>query len=393
MGTTQGRLSDTFTRFFDSEKTAAILLIACTGVSLVIANSPVGDGYLQLWQLRVAGLSIEHWINDALMAVFFLFVGLELERELYSGELSDFKNALLPMFGAAGGIALPALIHLAFNVGTSTQAGIGIPMATDIAFALGVLALLGRHVPASLKVFLTALAVMDDLGAIIVIAVFYTAALSLAYLFAALAVFAALVAINRFLHVMRLAPYVLGGALMWFLMLKSGVHATIAGVLLAFAIPYSPVPEDAQSPSHRLEHLLHKPVALLILPVFALANTGIVIGPGWAGELASANSIGILAGLVAGKPVGIVLLSLFAVATGICRLPADLGWRHVLGAGLLAGVGFTMSIFITNLAFVGNAGIVNASKMAILLASLTAGILGFAWLRCAGNPVTTGGGR
>jgi NhaA family Na+:H+ antiporter len=395
MGTPQGRLSDTFTRFFDSEKTGGILLIACTIVSLIIANSPAGDDYLRLWQIRVAGLSIEHWINDALMAIFFLFVGLELERELYSGELSNFKNALLPMFAAVGGIAVPALIHFGFNAGTSTQAGIGIPMATDIAFALGILALLGRHVPPSLKVFLTALAVMDDLGAIIVIAVFYTDALSLAWLLAALAVFAALVAMNRVLHVMRLAPYVLGGALMWFLMLKSGVHATIAGVLLAFAIPFSPVPEDALSPSHRLEHLLHKPVAFLILPIFALANTGIVIGQGWAGELASANSLGILAGLVAGKPVGIVLLSFVAVWAGVCHLPAELGWRHVTGAGLLAGVGFTMSIFITNLAFAGNAGIINASKMAILLASMTAGVLGFTWLRFAGNrknPVTLAGG-
>jgi NhaA family Na+:H+ antiporter len=387
MGISRGLLSDTFTRFFDSEKTAGILLIACTIASLLIANSPAGDTYLHLWHVQVAGLSIEHWINDGLMAIFFLFVGLELERELYNGELSDFRNALLPIFAAMGGITVPALIHFALNRGTAATAGIGIPMATDIAFALGVLALLGSRAQSSLKIFLTALAVMDDLGAIVVIAVFYTAELSVAYLLAALVVFALLVLMNRLLHVMKLAPYLLGGALMWFLMLKSGVHATIAGVLLAFAIPFSPIPEDIESPSHRLEHMLHKPVAFIVLPLFALANTGIVIGPGWSGELMSANSLGILAGLVVGKPVGIVLLSFVAVSTGLCRLPADLGWRHVLGAGVLAGIGFTMSIFITNLAFAGDPGIINASKMAILLASLGAGIVGFAWLRVFGRPV------
>jgi NhaA family Na+:H+ antiporter len=386
---TMGLLSDTFKRFFDSEKTAGILLIACTIVSLLIANSPLGDGYLHLWHAHVAGLSIEHWINDGLMAIFFLFVGLELERELYNGELSDLRNALLPIFAAVGGIAVPALIHYALNRGTDTTAGIGIPMATDIAFALGVLALLGSRVQASLKIFLTALAVMDDLGAIIVIAVFYTAELSVLYLLAALAVFGLLVLMNRLLRVMALAPYLLGGALMWFLMLKSGVHATIAGVLLGFAIPFSRKQDDIESPSHRLEHMLHKPVAFIVLPIFALANTGIVIGPGWYGELASANSLGIMAGLVVGKPVGIVLLSFVAVSTGLCRLPAELGWQHVLGAGLLAGIGFTMSIFITNLAFVGDAGVINASKMAILLASLCAGIVGFGWLRMLGSPATT----
>jgi NhaA family Na+:H+ antiporter len=381
-----GQLSDTFTRFFDSEKTAGILLIACTIVSLLVANSAVGDDYLHLWHARVAGLSVEHWINDGLMAIFFLFVGLELERELYSGELSDLRNALLPMVAAIGGIAVPALIHFGLNRGTATAAGIGIPMATDIAFALGVLALLGSRAQASLKIFLTALAVMDDLGAIVVIALFYTAKLSVAYLLGALAVFVLLVLMNRLLHVMALAPYLLGGALMWWLMLRSGVHATIAGVLLAFAIPFSPIPEDRESPSHRLEHILHKPVAFIVLPIFALANTGIVIGAGWQAELASANSMGILAGLVIGKPLGIVLLCFVAVSVGVCRLPDDMRWRHVLGAGLLAGIGFTMSIFITNLAFVGDAETVNASKMAILLASLVAGGLGFVWLRMCGKP-------
>jgi NhaA family Na+:H+ antiporter len=385
MSVVKRKLSQTFKNFFDSGKSSGILLIICTAVSLLLTNSAVGASYLSLWQAYVGGLSIEHWINDALMAIFFLLIGLELERELYVGELSDFRNALLPIFAAAGGIALPALIHLALNYGTPAQAGIGIPMATDIAFALGVLALLGRRVPASLKVFLTALAVMDDLGAIIVIAIFYTAKLSVAYLAGALVVFGLLIALNR-LRVMRLTPYLLGGALMWFLMLKSGVHATIAGVLLAFAIPFTGKAEDEESPSHRLEHVLHKPVAFIILPVFALANTGIVLGAGALGSLTANNSLGIISGLLIGKPVGITLLSFIAVSIGICRLPLDLNWKHVFGAGLLGGIGFTMSIFITNLAFAGEPDVINNSKMAILLASLTAGTIGFLWLKLLGKP-------
>ncbi|MCC2956527.1 Na+/H+ antiporter NhaA [Massilia sp. IC2-477] len=379
------RLSHTFKGLFASSKAGGIVLIACTLVSLSIANSTLGPGYLGFWHQYVAGLSIEHWVNDALMAIFFLLIGLELERELYNGELSDLRNAMLPMLAAAGGITVPALIHFAFNSGTLTQAGVGIPMPTDIAFALGVLALLGSRVPASLKIFLTALAVMDDLGAIVVIALFYTSDLSFLYLLGALAVFAALLAMNRLLRVMALLPYLVGGALMWFLMLKSGVHATIAGVLLAFAIPYSREEDDAESPSHRLEHILHKPVTFLILPIFALANTGIVIGTGWAEELLSANSLGIILGLVAGKPVGIFLFSFAAVSLGLCRLPLDLAWRHILGAGLLGGIGFTMSIFITNLAFTGAPEAINASKMAILVASMVAGIAGFAWLKLLGR--------
>jgi NhaA family Na+:H+ antiporter len=382
-------LSKTFKQFAESGKAGGIVLIACTLVSLAVANSPLGAGYLGFWHTDVGGLSIEHWVNDALMAIFFLLIGLELKRELYNGELSDLRNAMLPILAAAGGIAVPALIHFMLNGGTPTQAGVGIPMATDIAFALGVLALLGSRIPASLKIFLTALAVMDDLGAIIVIAVFYTAELSFLYLVGALGVFAALLLMNRVLRVMALLPYLAGGALMWFLMLKSGVHATIAGVLLAFALPYSAALDDARSASHRLEEALHKPVAFLILPIFALANTGIVIGAGWAQELLSANSLGILLGLVVGKPVGIFLFSYAAVLLGICRLPLDLAWRHILGAGLLGGIGFTMSIFITNLAYTGQAEVINASKMAILLASLVAGIVGFTWLKLFGAPLAS----
>ena len=381
----QSPSSATFERFFNSEKSSGILILLCTLVSLAIANSPFSEPYLHFWHLQILGLSVEQWVNDGLMAIFFLFIGLELERELYSGELSDFRNALLPIFAAAGGITLPALIHFSLNMGMPTQVGMGIPMATDIAFALGVLALLGSRVPVTLKIFLTALAVMDDLGAIIVIAVFYTKSLSTEHLMAAIGVFFLMVAMNRKLRIIALLPYLIGGAIMWYLMLKSGVHATIAGVMLAFAIPYSVKQEDTESPSHKLEHILHKPVAFLILPIFAFANTGIVIGSSWAQDLSSANSMGIVAGLVIGKPLGITLLVFIAVVLGICRLPFGMNWKHVFGAGLLGGIGFTMSIFITNLAFTGEAELVNASKIAILLASVTAGTIGFLWLLLFGG--------
>lgn len=352
---------------------------------MALINSLLGPDYVNGWQTRVGGLSLEHWINDALMAIFFLLIGLELERELYNGELSNVRNALLPTFAALGGLAAPALIHFSLNAGSPTQAGIGIPMATDIAFALGVLALLGNRVPPSLKVFVVAFAIIDDLSAIVVIAVFYTAQLSVGYLVAALAVWALLGVLNRLFRVMSLTPYLLGGVLMWFLMLKSGVHATVAGVMLAFAIPFSAKTDDEASPSHRLEHFLHKPVAFIILPIFALANTAIFIGADWMQELSSSNSLGITAGLIVGKPLGVTLLCWAAVASGICRLPPGLSWRHIVGAGILGGIGFTMSIFIANLAFAGDAENANASKMAILLASLAAGIIGFLWLKFLGN--------
>lgn len=378
-------LTKSYKEFFDSEKASGIVLIICTVVSLLMVNVLIGEKYSNFWHLYIGGLSIEHWINDGLMAIFFLLIGLELKRELYKGELSNIKNALLPIFAAVGGLGLPALLHFLFNKETLTQAGIGIPMATDIAFALGVLALLGNKVPASLKIFLTALAVMDDLGAIIVIAVFYTAKLSTAYLFAAMIVFGLLSLLNK-AKIMSLIPYMIGGVIMWFFMLQSGIHATIAGVLLAFTIPFTKIVDDETSPSYKLEHFLHKPVAFLILPIFALANTGVLIGASWATNIVSSNSLGIMSGLILGKPVGIVLLSFVAVSVGICRLPLDLSWRHVLGAGFLGGIGFTMSIFISNLAFVGNADIINASKMAILLASLIAGITGFLWLKLFTQP-------
>jgi Na+:H+ antiporter, NhaA family len=314
-------LTQTFTQFFNSENSSGILVLFCTMVSMLIANSVFSQQYLNSLHIEILGLSIEHWVNDGLMAVFFLFIGLELERELYSGELSDVKKALLPFFAALGGIAVPALIHFSLNKETPTQIGMGIPMATDIAFALGILAMLGGRVPVSLKIFLTALAVIDDLSAIIVIAVFYTAEVSAMYFAAALCVFGLMIVMNRSFRVITLLPYLIGGAIMWFLMLKSGVHATIAGVMLAFAIPYSRKQDDEESPSHKLEHFLHKPVAYLILPIFALANTGVVFDSGWSDNLSTANSLGILAGLVIGKPLGIALVTFTVVMLGLCHLP------------------------------------------------------------------------
>lgn len=388
MSVVQRKLTKTFQAFFNDKKSGGILLIVCTVISLLMTNSALGENYLKIWHFYIAGLSVEHWINDGLMAIFFLLIGLELKRELYKGELSNFKNALLPITAAVGGIVFPALIHFLFNSGTPTQAGIGIPMATDIAFALGVLALLGNRVPASLKIFLTALAVIDDLGAIIVIAVFYTSKFSLVYLIVSLAIFGVLLALMRF-RVMNLIPYIIGGALMWFFMLESGIHATIAGVLLAFAIPFTPLEDDETSPSYKVENFLHTPVTFMILPIFALANTGIIISGDWLENLSTVNSRGIIFGLLAGKPLGITFLSFLAVKLGICRLPLDLNWKHIFGAGLLGGIGFTMSIFITNLAFTGEADVINASKMSILLASLTAGVVGFVWLKLFGKPEET----
>ena len=345
--------------------------------------------YLAFWGKPLLGLTVELWVNDLLMAIFFLLVGLELEREIYSGELSQLRKALLPAFAAIGGMCAPAAIHFALNSATPTQAGFGIPMATDIAFSIAILALLGRRVPAALKVFVVAYAVIDDLGAIVLIATVFTAHLSWVHLAGAVMVWLALIGFNR-LRVMALWPYVLGGALIWFLLLKSGVHATIAGVALAFAIPYTAKDEDSTSPSHRLEGFLHKPVALLVLPIFALANTAIVIPVAWSDALLSANSMGIVAGLVVGKPLGVVLVCWLAVKLGLARLPEGLNWLHIVGAGLLGGIGFTMSIFIANLAFMHQTALIDTSKMAILVASVLAAAASFYWLRwvCA-KPLPT----
>ena len=363
--------------FFESEKSGGLVLIAFTLISLAIANSAFGNLYLHFWETTFAGHSIEHWINDGLMTIFFLLIGLELEREIYQGELSNIKDALLPIFGAIGGMIIPAAIFLLFNFGTETQSGAGIPMATDIAFALGILSLLGNRVPTSLKIFLTALAVIDDLGAIMIIAIFYTKALFWSNLIIALGIFSFLLVLNR-LKVRNLIPYLIGGVFMWYFMLHSGVHATITGVLLAFAIPFGNGGE--KSTSYILQHFLHKPVAFIILPIFALANTAIVIGTDFTTIITQNYSIGIALGLIIGKPLGIITILFIAIKLGWCKLPNDLNWKSILGVGFLAGIGFTMSIFITLLAF-ENETIINNAKFIILLASLVAGLIGFISLK------------
>ena len=370
-------ITQLFKDFFNSEKAGGLALIACTCLSLGFANSYWGENYQHFWHINIGARPIEFWINDGLMTMFFLLIGLEMEREVYIGELSNIKNALLPISAAMGGMIGPALIHFGFNNGTTYQKGIGIPMATDIAFSLGILSLLGNKVPTVLKVFLTALAIIDDLGAIIIIALFYSKGFSIGYFGFSMLIFGVMLVLNR-LKIHKIWVYLVLGILMWYGMLNSGIHATITGVLLAFAIPFGN--GDNKSPSYKLQHQLHKPVAFLILPLFALANTGISIPTNWAEGLFSTNSIGILIGLIVGKPVGIVVFSTIAVAIGFCTLPNDIRKRDLLGVGLLAGIGFTMSIFITLLAF-NEADTITHSKIAIFIASLLAGLVGYLILK------------
>ncbi len=371
------KISKLFVDFFESKKSGGLILLVCTVISLLLANSVFGDSYLHFWHTDVAGNTLEYWINDGLMTVFFLLIGLELEREMYIGELSDFKTALLPIFGALGGMLVPAGFYLYFNFGTSTQSGAGIPMATDIAFALGILSLLGKRVPVSLKIFLTALAVIDDLGAIVVIALFYTKTLFWTNLGIALGVFGVLLLLNR-LKVKNTIPYLLGGIVMWYFMLHSGVHATITGVLLAFALPFGN--GNKKSASYRMQHFLHKPVAFFIIPIFALANTAIRLNGNLGEILTEHYSIGIATGLIVGKPLGIFACSLLAVKMGFCRLPSDLNWKSICAVGFLGGIGFTMSIFVTLLAFEDTA-IINNTKFVIILSSLVSGTLGYLALK------------
>ena len=373
-------ISETLRRFTRSEQFGGVLLMACTAVSLALANSPVGDAWIGFWHLKLGPLSVEHWINDALMAVFFLMIGLELERGIYVGALSEWRNALLPAFAAVGGMVAPALVHLGFNAGTEAEPGFGIPMATDIAFALAVMALLGPRIPAALKLFVVAYAIIDDLGAIVLIATVYTAEISATWLALALGTWAALLLLNRTLHAMTLALYLIGGVFLWYCVFRPGIHASIAGVMLAFAVPFSAQAAEAESPSHRLERWLHNPVAYVILPLFALANTCVVVDSVALRLLGEANSLGIGLGLIVGKPLGIVLMCWAAVATGICKLPQQVRWSHVVGAGILGGIGFTMSIFITNLAFAIMPAQIASSKLAVLVASLVSGLMGLLWL-------------
>ena len=390
------QLTRTFRNFFDSERAGGLVLLFCTILSMVLANSVWGDSYIHLLHSKLdasfaflhLNYSLEQWVNDGLMAIFFLMIGLEIEREIYAGELKEIRNALLPVAAALGGMLVPACIHFFFNRNTPTVNGFGIPMATDIAFALGMLSLLGNRIPASLKVFLTALAIIDDLGAILVIAFFYSSGIEWGYLAASLGIFFGLLVMNR-LRVRKLILYLVPGVVMWYCMLQSGVHATISGVMLAFAIPFTE--KDAQQeggPSYKLQHSLHKPVAFFILPVFALANTGIPLLTGWVQELSDSNSLGIILGLFVGKTTGITLFSFIMIKAGVSKMPVSSTWHHLTGAAILSGIGFTMSIFIANLAF-GDQHIINASKIAILTGSILSGIAGLFYLFVASSPANS----
>ncbi|MEC4004554.1 Na+/H+ antiporter NhaA [Flavobacterium sp. SUN052] len=376
------RQKNLFRSFFESEKAGGLVLLICTIFSLLISNSIFSKQYLSIWQTQIGSHSIEHWINDGLMAIFFLLIGLELEREIYKGELSKLKEAILPLSGALGGMIFPALIFAFFNFRTTTQTGFGIPMATDIAFAVGILSLLGNRVPLSLKIFLTALAVIDDLGAILMIAVFYTKTILFVNLLISLSIFGLLLILNR-MKVNNLLVYLIGGVFMWYFMLNSGVHATITGVLLAFAIPFQDGSET--SISYKLQNWLHYPVAFIIIPLFALSNTAIVIGTNLIHTFSESYSLGIIFGLFIGKPLGILAFTFLAVKLKLTQLPKDISWNKLIGVGFLGGIGFTMSIFITLLAF-DNDEIINNSKFMILIASLLSGLIGFIWLKKSMSP-------
>ena len=414
-----------FAEFFRLEAVSGIVLLMSSVVALALANSNVGIAryFPQVWDsvlaISVGGIqlskSLSHWVNDGLMVLFFLIVGLEIKREILEGELASVKQAALPLVAALGGMLVPAALFWLINRNAPTANGWGIPMATDIAFALAIVTLLGDRIPLALKVFLTALAIVDDLGAVLVIAFFYTPAIDISHLLGAGGLWLVLLLFNR-LGVRMLGLYLALGVVLWYLTLKSGVHATLAGFLLAIAIPFrtrltdsdtvqqqlvvmqqriqnkTVVPRDLSeeleelteqisSPAQRLEHRLHEAVAFLIIPLFAFCNTSLLIDLNLLGSLTDPLAVGIMVGLLLGKPVGIVLLSYVAVRSGWASLPAGVSWRQLIGVGTLAGIGFTMSIFVTLLAFEGQSILQDEAKIAILVSSLLAGVLGYALLR------------
>ncbi len=374
-----------FAHFFQSSSSAGILLIICVLISLIIANSDLADGFENFLTLEVgfnaSGLALRYpiilWINDGLMAIFFLLVGLEIKREIIEGELSTLRQASLPVLAALGGVAVPALIYFLFNHSDAvTSGGWGIPMATDIAFALGILSLLGNRVPTGLKIFLAALAIVDDLIAILVIAVFYSTDLHFIYLGYAGGIFALLLIFNR-LGIKNLFFYILPGIVMWYFIHHSGIHATIAGVLTAITLPTNDT--ETESPLEKLEHFLTMPVNFIIMPIFAIANTNITFESGMVEGIAGNLGVGIILGLFLGKPIGILLMSWLSVKLDLASLPDNTNWSHVIGLGLLAGIGFTMSIFIALLSF-DQVALQNEAKFAILIASVLSGICGYLML-------------
>jgi len=371
-----------FRNFFSSSSSGGILLLLCVLISLTIANTGLADNFENLLQtglgFETASIHLRYppitWINDGLMAIFFLLVGLEIKREIVEGELSSAKQAALPVLAAIGGVIVPALIYNFFNHNeVRTAAGWGIPMATDIAFALGILSLLGNKVPTGLKIFLAALAIVDDLMAILVIAIFYSGELHWPYLGNAAAIMALLIIFNR-MGVKSLWMYLVPGAVMWYFIHHSGVHATIAGVLTALTLPTTP--DASESPLEKLEHMLSNPVNFIIMPIFAVANTNITFESGMTQSLFSNLGLGIVLGLFLGKPVGIFAMSWLSVKLQVSQLPEGVKWPHVLGLGLLGGIGFTMSIFIALLSL-DKPWLQAEAKFAILTASILAGIAGY----------------
>ncbi|RMZ59815.1 Na+/H+ antiporter NhaA [Chryseobacterium nematophagum] len=374
-------LSLYFKKFFKSNQSSGIILIFCVLTSLIIANSSAANSFQQFLD-RELGFDLIHlrypisiWINDGLMTVFFLLVGLEIKRELIEGELSSFKNASLPIFAAIGGMLVPALIYTLFNYGTEYSKGWGIPMATDIAFSLAIVSMLGNRVPNSIKIFLAALAIVDDLGAILVIAIFYTEQIHWFYLLLSLGISILLFILN-FFKVTKILFYIIPGIFLWYFLHHSGIHATIAGVILAFSIPTNESNVKI-SPLEKLENTLHFPVSFLIMPLFALTNTNISFGNDIMKGLTSTLGMGIITGLVLGKLIGINLFSYIAIRSKLSSLPQNSSWSHMLGVGLLAGIGFTMSIFIALLSFKEKIDIQDEAKFAILIASISASLIGY----------------
>ncbi len=375
-----------FREFLKSSFSGGIILFSCVILALIVANTSLYTPVMD-FLMREVGVETDHihlkyswllWLNDGLMAIFFLLVGLEIKREIVEGELSSPSKAILPILAAVGGALLPALIYFLLNKDQEATAhGWGIPMATDIAFALAVITLLGNRVPASLKIFLAALAIVDDLLAILVIALFYSNGVHATYLFIALGIFIFLILLNK-LGVKALWAYLVPGLFIWYFIHHSGIHATIAGVLVAMTLPTTP--DDQESPLEKLEHMLTKPVNFLIIPLFAFANTLIPIHAEMLGGLTSTLGIGIIVGLIAGKSIGIFLICFVAKQLKIAQLPEGANWKQLFGVGLLGGIGFTMSIFISILSF-DDALLVEEAKFAVLVASLCAGILGYTLLR------------
>jgi NhaA family Na+:H+ antiporter len=385
----KGRINSTLRKFLDSGSSGGIVLMLVALLAIIIANSPLAEAYFSALHVYLGPLSVLHWINDALMAVFFLMVGLEIKREMMDGQLNSWHRRILPGAAAAGGMVFPALFYLLFNKNNpDALQGWAIPAATDIAFALGVLSLLGSRVPTSLKIFLAALAIIDDLGAVIIIALFYTANLNLLALAGAFFVLGNLFLFNR-MKVKLLWPYLALGAVLWLLVFISGVHATLAGVMLALTIPLkltpgTPEATPDESPLHRLEHGLHKPVAFFVVPVFGFANAGVSLSGLSLGVFSEPVTMGVAAGLVLGKLVGVLGVVALMVKLRWAQLPAQASWGQLTGTAFLCGIGFTMSLFIGLLAF-DDPALQDHVKIGILMGSLVSGTLGATILMISGR--------